>query len=97
MGSWQVRARIPESSAWSVDPEKRISRVRTLPYGPSLSGPRAPGMAPAGGAKGLSGLQIETVTLHAAPADTPSRPSPRKVDWDFLRTRVDRRRQKTLE
>ena len=47
--------------------------------------------------KRLIGHQIETVTLHACATTNQFCPLPHKVDLGFLRTQLERRRQKTLE
>jgi hypothetical protein len=45
--------------------------------------------------KGFTGRELETVTLH--PNDTQPSRVPGKVDWDFLKTRLNRRRERALE
>jgi hypothetical protein len=48
--------------------------------------------------KGLSGIELATVILHAAPANTrASIHLAGKIDWEFLKSRVDLRRQNTPE
>ncbi len=48
--------------------------------------------------KGLKGCDLDTVILHAAPADTrvPTH-RPGKIDWDILKSQVNLRRQNTPE
>ena len=45
--------------------------------------------------QGRTGLQLDTATLHTNAIQT--RGLPPKVDRDFLKTQLDRRRQKTVE
>ncbi len=47
---------------------------------------------------GLGGLEIETVILDAASATVvPYRHLPRKINWDFLRSQLEQRRQNTSQ